>query len=104
MNPRRVAVAQVADASMVWVSWGIPALLQSGGSCLAFPWRWYRLLIVRYFKFGKKILFLGRACLLNEAHSYLSLRRNLWLNVNVHDTWLSFLMDGLTGREAIRIS
>lgn len=73
MNPWCVAVAQVADASMdgTWVSWGILALLQSGGSCLAFPWRWYRLLIVRYFKFGKKILFLGRARLLNEAHSYL---------------------------------
>lgn len=60
--------------------------------------------IVRYFKFEKKILYLGRTRLLNEAYSYLPWRRNLWLNVKVCDLWLSFLMDGLTGMEAICIS
>lgn len=60
--------------------------------------------IVRYFKFGKKILFLSRTCLLNEAYLYLPLRGSLWLNVRVHDRWLSFLMDGLTGTQAICIS
>lgn len=86
---------------------GVPVVLQSDGCCLAFPWRWLEvvsLTIVRYFKFGKKILYLGRTCLLNEAYSDLPLRGNLWLNVRVHDLWPSFLIDGLTGIEAIRIS
>lgn len=53
-------------------------------------WECHPLPIVRCFKFGKKIFFLGRTFLLNEAYLYLPLRGSLWLNVKVHDRWLSF--------------
>jgi len=64
-------------------------------------WGWQRFPVVRYFKFGKKSLFLGGTRLLNEVSPYLLLRGNLWLNVGARDLWLSFLMDGLAGMEAI---
>lgn len=85
----------------------VPVFLHCHESHSAFPWSWLEVLSLAHcqvLQVWEENLVPGENLFIKWGIFVSPLRGSLWLNVKVHDGWLSFLMDGLTGMQASCIS